>query len=234
MITQSFQSPAPADYGATSQPSAPGTSKSSNLTKIEPKVWLANERTWLHWCRTGVLLGTFGVALVNCSPSLGARIMGGLYSALAIGIISYGYWLYRRRMELIKKRHSGHFDAVFAPLIIASLLFMAILLNFALRIADKERHYPLLSQWTPTQQTPLNSQSSYCSPQAFFSFLFLANSLIVYCPPAFLSGGFQCYITCHSAVNNSILPAICNIFKPVTGTSIFLHQWRLLANQLLL
>lgn len=60
------------NYGATSSSSnqpVPKSKASTNPSKIEPKVWLANERTWLNWCRTGLLLGTFGIALVNCSVS---------------------------------------------------------------------------------------------------------------------------------------------------------------------
>ncbi|POV95105.1 hypothetical protein PSHT_15847 [Puccinia striiformis] len=118
----------------------PSTSKPPTASRIEPKVWLANERTWLNWCRTGVLLGSFGVALINSSPSLGARVMGVVYAAIAIGTIGYGHYLYKKRIRLIKERYSGHFDDVIAPLIISGSLFLAILVNFILRAIDNERH----------------------------------------------------------------------------------------------
>lgn len=131
-----------ADYGATAPPTNPltqSTSKSSPVSRVEPKVWLANERTWLHWCRTGVLLGSFGIALVNCSPSLGARVMGLVYASIAIGTIGYGYHLYKKRIIMIKEKYSGHFDDIIAPVIIAISLFIAILVNFIFRVLDSQR-----------------------------------------------------------------------------------------------
>jgi uncharacterized membrane protein YidH (DUF202 family) len=71
-MPQSSTNPPTADYGATASPvpvPVPSSSKPPSGSRIEPKVWLANERTWLNWCRTGVLLGSFGVALINSSVS---------------------------------------------------------------------------------------------------------------------------------------------------------------------
>ncbi|EGG10552.1 uncharacterized protein MELLADRAFT_29830, partial [Melampsora larici-populina 98AG31] len=104
-----------------------------NGSKIEPKVWFANERTWLNWCRTGLLLGTFGIALVNCSPSTGARLLGVVYTAIAVATISYGWIVYQKRIRMIKDKFPGHFDELLAPVFIACALFLAILLNFVFR-----------------------------------------------------------------------------------------------------
>ncbi|KNZ59724.1 hypothetical protein VP01_1674g2 [Puccinia sorghi] len=136
---------APMDYGATggaSGTSSAGGKAGTSGPRIEPKVWLANERTWLNWCRTGVLLGTFGVALINSSPSAGARLMGSVYAAIAVGTISYGLHLYTKRNRLISQKYAGHFDEVLAPLVISGSLFLAILVNFVLRAVDNERHKP--------------------------------------------------------------------------------------------
>ncbi|PLW16350.1 hypothetical protein PCANC_06099 [Puccinia coronata f. sp. avenae] len=144
-MPQSSTNPPTADYGATASPvpvPVPSSSKPSSGSRIEPKVWLANERTWLNWCRTGVLLGSFGVALINSSPSLGARAMGVIYATIAIGTIGYGHFLYKKRIRLIKEKYAGHFDDVIAPLIISGSLFLAILVNFILRAIDNERHKP--------------------------------------------------------------------------------------------
>ncbi|KAA1107816.1 hypothetical protein PGTUg99_023332 [Puccinia graminis f. sp. tritici] len=144
-MPQSSTNPTTTDYGATAAPApaaTPSSSKPPSASRIEPKVWLANERTWLNWCRTGVLLGSFGVALINSSPSLGARAMGVVYAAIAIGTIGYGHHLYKKRIRLIKEKYSGHFDDVIAPLIISGSLFTAILVNFILRAIDNERHKP--------------------------------------------------------------------------------------------
>ncbi|KAH9815001.1 hypothetical protein DFH28DRAFT_288710 [Melampsora americana] len=108
-----------------------------NPSRIEPKVWFANERTWLNWCRTGLLLGTFGIALVNCSPSTGARLLGVVYTLIAVGTISYGWIVYQKRIRMIKDKFPGHFDELLAPILIALALFLAILLNFIFRAIDR-------------------------------------------------------------------------------------------------
>ncbi|KAI8453562.1 hypothetical protein BY996DRAFT_4533953, partial [Phakopsora pachyrhizi] len=102
-------------------------------SRIEPKVWLANERTWLNWCRTGLLIGSFGLTLINASPSKGSRLIGLIYCIISIGTITYGWYLYQRRLRLISKKFSGHFDEIFVPIVISSSLFLAISINFIFR-----------------------------------------------------------------------------------------------------
>ncbi|POV94130.1 hypothetical protein PSHT_16416 [Puccinia striiformis] len=50
-MPESSTNPPPADYGATAAPYLlpHPTSKPPTASRIEPKVWLANERTWLNW-----------------------------------------------------------------------------------------------------------------------------------------------------------------------------------------
>lgn len=130
------------NYGSTSQPSGQAPSKPAKTTegaKIEPKVWFANERTWLNWSRTGVLLGTFGVAIVNASvghPShtprgrsggadewwcsgggqngTAAKALGVVYAAIAVATIWYGWLVYQKRIKMIRDRYPGHFGASLA------------------------------------------------------------------------------------------------------------------------
>lgn len=68
------------------QASAPPASAS----KVEPKVFLASERTFFSWIRVALLLGSFGLALFNSGDATG-RAMGLTYagiSLLAVGSLA--------------------------------------------------------------------------------------------------------------------------------------------------
>lgn len=52
-------------------------------SKVEPKVYLASERTFFSWIRVSLLLGSFGLALFNGGDSMG-RVMGLVYAGISI------------------------------------------------------------------------------------------------------------------------------------------------------
>ena len=86
-------------------------------SKIEPKVYLAAERTLLNWLRVAVLLGTFAIALVNSAkhstgnPLVG-KVFGVVYMALAAGAIIYAWRVFELRRQRITNRYPGHFGAL--------------------------------------------------------------------------------------------------------------------------
>lgn len=62
-----------------------------------------------------------------------ARILGALYTLIAIGTIVYAYSMQRTRLRWIEVRHPGHHDELIGPLLLSAVLFAAVLLNFILR-----------------------------------------------------------------------------------------------------
>ncbi|KIY43904.1 hypothetical protein FISHEDRAFT_52255 [Fistulina hepatica ATCC 64428] len=101
--------------------------------RVEGKVWFANERTWLSWVNLSVLLGTLALALFNASRDAVARNFAYAYAVISCGVLIYGYVLYQHRLTKIRRRDPGHFDAIAGPVIISSLLFIAVLSNFWMR-----------------------------------------------------------------------------------------------------
>ncbi|KAL7005582.1 hypothetical protein EMMF5_004827 [Cystobasidiomycetes sp. EMM_F5] len=107
-------------YGATAQ-SGNGPASSvrreaskpteTTQTKVEPKVFLASERTFFSWLRVALLLGSFALALFNGGDKIG-RQMGIVYALISILAV---YELY-------------------GPTAICVLLFAAVLANFIIRI----------------------------------------------------------------------------------------------------
>lgn len=100
--------PSVPDYGAASFSTNPVLPP--DATKIEPKVFLASERTFLTWLRVAVLISTFALALFN-SAAPGdwvAKGMGFTYATVAIGVIGYAWVMHEKRRTRIIGRYAGH------------------------------------------------------------------------------------------------------------------------------
>ncbi|KAG6373398.1 hypothetical protein JVT61DRAFT_6547 [Boletus reticuloceps] len=108
--------------------------------KVEAKVWFANERTWLSWLNAAILIGTFAVALFNASRDPIARAFAYVYAALSVGVLIYGYSLYQSRITMIRKRDPGHYDAITGPVVVSTILFVAVLANFVIRVHELRQH----------------------------------------------------------------------------------------------
>ncbi|KAG9315237.1 hypothetical protein JVU11DRAFT_4371 [Chiua virens] len=118
--------------------------KVATAIKVEGKVWFANERTWLSWLNAAILIGTFAVALFNASNDPIARAFAYVYAALSIGVLIYGYSLYQSRITMIRKRDPGHYDAIAGPLVVSTILFVAVLANFVIRVRElRQREIPI-------------------------------------------------------------------------------------------
>ncbi|CAE7136739.1 unnamed protein product [Rhizoctonia solani] len=104
--------------------------------KVETKVWLANERTWVSYLNMGVLLSTLSLALFNASNDAVSLLFAYIYAAISIAVMIYGYVIYQRRITRIRKRDPGHFDQIVGPVLICAALFFAVLSNFIVRVRE--------------------------------------------------------------------------------------------------
>lgn len=149
-------------YGSTNQQSrfvVPKPPKVKTPNRVEAKVWLANERTWISWLHVSLLIGSFALALFNSSsffshhhPDLPEdptkpkhprsnhalrpdtiKAFGLVYAGIAVLTLAWGLASYLRRVHLIKTRYAGSFDDLVGPPLICIALFVAVLLNFIVR-----------------------------------------------------------------------------------------------------
>ncbi|KAI6125034.1 hypothetical protein EDD16DRAFT_1724730 [Pisolithus croceorrhizus] len=104
--------------------------KVATSLKVEGKVWFANERTWIAWLNTAILIGTLALALFNASEEPVGRRFAYVYAAISVGVVIYGFALYQSRISMIRKRDPGHYDAIVGPVVVSVLLFFAVLANF--------------------------------------------------------------------------------------------------------
>ncbi|OLL24041.1 Vacuolar transporter chaperone 2 [Neolecta irregularis DAH-3] len=119
-------------------PLPPGIRRPSILAKnqgpvrVETKVWLANERTFLKWMHMATLLATLSLGLLNGSgeENRTGRTFGMVYTCIAVSCACWGYFKYRLRARLIAERSASHMDDICGPVIVCLALVFAMVLNF--------------------------------------------------------------------------------------------------------
>jgi uncharacterized membrane protein YidH (DUF202 family) len=122
--------------------------KNAGELKVEPKVWLANERTFLKWQHICILQGGLAVGLYTAAgKDTVASIMGLVYVLIAVFAGAWGYGMLRVRRTMILERSGKDFDNMIGPMIISVSLMAALILNFffQVRIAGTARVYQVLT-----------------------------------------------------------------------------------------
>ncbi len=119
--------------------------KDSGPVRVEPKVWLANQRTFIKWQHISVLLASLSLGLYNAAgPSNdAARALAVIYTLVAAFAGAWGWWMYIVRSRMIKQRSGKDFDAVFGPILVCIGLMIALVMNFGLKVG-----------WCPGSEVP--------------------------------------------------------------------------------
>ncbi|KAL2021581.1 hypothetical protein VTK56DRAFT_7080 [Thermocarpiscus australiensis] len=107
--------------------------KNAGPLQIEPKVWLANERTFLKWQHICVLLGGLAVSLYAAGGGRGdplAQAMGVVFVAVAAFAGGWSCFALARRREMIVQRSGRDFDFLLGPLVVSGALMVALVVNF--------------------------------------------------------------------------------------------------------
>ncbi|KAH0843190.1 vacuolar transporter chaperone 1 [Fonsecaea monophora] len=104
-------------------------------TRVEPKVFFANERTFLSWLNFTVILGGLAVGLLNFGDSVG-RISAGLFTLVAMAAMIYALVTFHWRAKAIRVRGQGGFDDRIGPTVLAVALLAAVIVNFVLRVVE--------------------------------------------------------------------------------------------------
>ncbi|KAL7799836.1 SPX domain-containing protein [Trichoderma ceciliae] len=108
--------------------------KNKGELKVEPKVWLANERTFLKWQHIAILQGTLALALYSAAGDNAiAQWIGIAYIAIAGFAGIWGYSILRIRRNMILERSGKDFDNMVGPIIISVAMVIALVINFVLQ-----------------------------------------------------------------------------------------------------
>ncbi|KAI7693904.1 hypothetical protein KC322_g10563, partial [Hortaea werneckii] len=109
--------------------------KDQGPVKVEAKVWLANQRTFIKWQHVSILLASLSLGLFNAAGQDNnvARALAIVYTIVALLTAGWGYGIYMWRMSLIERRSGKDFDAVTGPVVVCVGLIVALVLNFAFK-----------------------------------------------------------------------------------------------------
>ncbi|KAI7886342.1 SPX-domain-containing protein [Lichtheimia hyalospora FSU 10163] len=100
--------------------------------RVEPKVFFANERTFISWLQFCALLLTVALSLLNFGDAT-SRIVGGLFIGLAAAVAIYALYRFEKRAWMINRRVDGRYDDLWGPAVLCTLLVAALIVNFYLR-----------------------------------------------------------------------------------------------------
>ncbi|KAF8928111.1 hypothetical protein EDD21DRAFT_386388 [Dissophora ornata] len=101
--------------------------------RVEPKVFFANERTFLSWLNFTVLLGSLAIGLLNFGDRIG-RISAAVFTFVAVAVMIYALFTFHWRADRIRKRQPGPYDDRFGPTALCVFIVSAIMINFGLRL----------------------------------------------------------------------------------------------------
>ena len=111
--------------------------KDQGEVRVEPKVWLANQRTFIKWQHISVLLASLSLGLYNAAGPGNpvARALAVAYTAVAAAAGVWGYFVYMWRQRMIAQRSGRDLDAVAGPVVVCVGLAAALVLNFWFQVS---------------------------------------------------------------------------------------------------
>lgn len=114
--------------------------KDSGPVHVEPKVWLANQRTFIKWQHISVLLASLSLGLYNAAGEQNnvARILAVVYTLVAIFAGAWGWWQYLLRSRMIQERSGKDFDNTVGPIVVCVGLVIALCLNFGFKVGIRK------------------------------------------------------------------------------------------------
>lgn len=103
--------------------------------KVEPKVFFANERTFLAWLHTSVLLAGASIAIMAFAQSNPlSQLYGIILLPVAIAFISYAMIQYARRASMIRRRAPGPYEDIAGPTVLGIVLMLSIIAQFSIKL----------------------------------------------------------------------------------------------------
>eukprot|EP00968_Pinguiococcus_pyrenoidosus_P024921 scaffold5198_cov247-Pinguiococcus_pyrenoidosus.AAC.8 len=102
-----------------------------------PQVFFSNERTFLAWLHMSVTLASISIAIVAFADHKGwSQVYGLLLLPVAIAFSVYSLFIYQRRAAMIRRRDPGPYEDRVGPILLGTILMVAIVLQFAVKVYD--------------------------------------------------------------------------------------------------
>ncbi|KAJ5643134.1 uncharacterized protein N7484_005641 [Penicillium longicatenatum] len=133
--------------------------KDTGPVRVESKVWLANQRTFIKWLHISILLSSLSLGLYNAAGKHNkiAQALAIVYTFFALFSAAWGWYMYEKRSRLIRQRSGKDLDNLFGPLVVCLGLAAALVLNFAFKYKSvlEQAHNN-----DPSHGVPINNNSS--------------------------------------------------------------------------
>lgn len=116
---------------------SPSQSIKSNKAaiKVEPKVFFSNERTFLAWLHTSVLLAGASIAITSFSEGdLLSQLYGIILLPVAISFLVYAMHQYGKRSKMIRTTAPGPYEDIVGPSVLAIVLICSIIAQFSIKL----------------------------------------------------------------------------------------------------
>ncbi|CAO3621177.1 unnamed protein product [Mucor hiemalis] len=107
--------------------------------RVEPKVFFANERTFLSWLNFTVVLGGLAMGLLNFGDRI-SRLSAMLFTVTAMFVMIYALYTFHWRATKIRNREAAPYDDRVGPTVLCIFLIIAVGFNFYLRLSNHPEH----------------------------------------------------------------------------------------------
>lgn len=105
--------------------------------RIDPKVFFANERTFLAWMHLSVTLAGASIAILAFADNDGnpfSQLYGIIWLPVAIAFILHSMYQYAHRVAMLNSRDPGPYDDTTGPPMLGIMLLVSILAQFGLKL----------------------------------------------------------------------------------------------------
>mmetsp|Transcript_9807 Transcript_9807/g.11725 ORF Transcript_9807/g.11725 Transcript_9807/m.11725 type:complete len:386 (+) Transcript_9807:39-1196(+) len=119
-------------YGYSANVMAP-----TRMQKIEPKIFFANERTFLHYVHAGVTLYTIASGILAFSAESDeswAHTYALALLVIALGFVMYALHVFQWRADRIKTRVPGRWDDPRGPILLGSILVCVLTVSLVTKL----------------------------------------------------------------------------------------------------
>ncbi|KAF8949445.1 hypothetical protein BGZ52_005757 [Haplosporangium bisporale] len=114
--------------GSSSNGGAP--KRAAGPVRMEPKVFFANERTFLNWLQFTVLLGSISLTLLNFGNGM-TRVSGAVLTIITLLAMIYALGVFHVRLSnILSTKANRQFHDRVGPTVLCVFLFGAYFLNF--------------------------------------------------------------------------------------------------------
>lgn len=105
--------------------------------RVEPKVFFANERTFLSWIQFAIFLGGIGTAMIGLG-NVHAYLCGVMFIGVAAVFSFYALYLFHYRAMRIRVKDPGPYSGIKGPAILSAIFIIAMVLSFIFKFPMKK------------------------------------------------------------------------------------------------